>query len=65
MARRYQGGRKIRPSAFSGNAPGHALNDLVRENLSEAEAYPVISDSIVQLQLRQTFARRTWLKTPN
>jgi malonate decarboxylase epsilon subunit len=26
--------------------PGHALSDLVRENLSEVEAYPVISGSI-------------------
>jgi malonate decarboxylase epsilon subunit len=26
--------------------PGHALSDLVRENLSEVEAYPVVSGSI-------------------
>jgi hypothetical protein len=25
---------------------GHALSDLVRENLSEVEAYPVVSGSI-------------------
>ena len=29
--------------------PGHALSDLVRENLSEVEAYPVISGSIDRL----------------
>jgi malonate transporter len=29
--------------------PGHALSDLVRENLSEVEAYPVVSGSIDRL----------------
>ena len=32
--------------------PGHALSDLVRENLSEVEAYPVISGSIDRLLKR-------------
>jgi malonate decarboxylase epsilon subunit len=32
--------------------PGHALSDLVRENLSEVEAYPVVSGSIKRLLKR-------------
>ena len=32
--------------------PGHALSDLVRENLSEVEAYPVVSGSIDRLLKR-------------
>jgi hypothetical protein len=29
--------------------PGHALSDLVRENLSEVEAFPVVSGNIDRL----------------
>jgi malonate decarboxylase epsilon subunit len=29
--------------------PGHALSDLVRENMSEVEVYPVVSGSIDRL----------------
>ena len=32
--------------------PGHVLSDLVRENLSEVEAYPVVSGSIDRLLKR-------------
>jgi malonate decarboxylase epsilon subunit len=32
--------------------PGHALSDLVRENLPEVEAYPVVSGSIDTLLKR-------------
>jgi malonate decarboxylase epsilon subunit len=32
--------------------PGHALSDLVRENLSEVEAFPVVSGSIDRLLKR-------------
>ena len=32
--------------------PGHVLSDLVRENLSEVEAYPVVSSSIGRLLKR-------------
>jgi malonate decarboxylase epsilon subunit len=43
---------RIRLSAFLEMPPGHALSDLVRENLSEVEAYPVVSGSIDRLLKR-------------
>src|SRR5258707_15704445 len=36
-----QCGARIRCQLFLEMPPGHALSDLVRENLSEVEAYPV------------------------
>ena len=38
--------QKLGCQLFLEMPPGHALSDLVRENLSEVEAYPVVSGSI-------------------
>jgi malonate decarboxylase epsilon subunit len=52
MARRSSVAQELGCQLFLEMPPGHALSDLVRENLSEVEAYPVVSGSIDRLLKR-------------
>ncbi|WP_158748180.1 hypothetical protein [Acidobacterium sp. S8] len=53
MARRYSVAQELGCQLFLEMPFGHALSDLVRENLSEVEAYPVVPGGSIDRLLKR------------